>query len=290
MFFMEKTLSAAMTRPPALFNYRIATPSPRVFPGSHPGRMVASGQLFQRHEPLIASPDPRRLDLRASVLNVFDDCQVRVYRQHSVLDVVLLVDLSASMAGQWPLVLEALASIAASALAAGDRFHFAGCDSGGALRGLPVLYREQGGIALLHDRLREHRLRLGPPQWHAVLPLLPPRRSLVFVLTDGHFALAAWRQLLLRLQGHAVVPVLAWRELDFLALPRWGLVSFQDAETGRYRTVWMRPSFKQAIVAAYAERKRQLGGLCRAYGAEALFLAAPYRAAQMQQYFLARAA
>ena len=46
-----------MTQPPQLFHYRIAAPSPRVFPGSHPGRMVASGQLFQRHEPLIASPD-----------------------------------------------------------------------------------------------------------------------------------------------------------------------------------------------------------------------------------------
>jgi len=279
-----------MTQPPQLFHYRIAAPSPQVFPGSHPGRMVASGQWFQRHQPLIASPDPRRLDLRASVLNMFEDYQVRVYRQHSVLDIVLLADLSASMAGQRELALAALASIAASALTVGDRFHFAGCDSGGALPGLPVVYREPGGVGLLMRRLQSHRFRPGPPQWSAVLPLLPSRRSLVFVLTDGHFALAAWRLLLQRLQGHAVVPVLAWRGLDYQDLPGWGLGSFQDAETGRYRTVWMRPSFKQAIVAAYAERKRQVRGLCRAHGAEPVFLAAPYCAAQMQRYFLARAA
>jgi len=279
-----------MTQPPQLFHYRIASPSPSVFPGSHPGRMVASGQLFQRHEPLIASPDPRRLDLRASMLNLFEDYQVRVYRQHSVLDVVLLADLSASMAGQRQLVLDALASIAASALTVGDRFHFAGCDSGGALRGLPVVYREPGGIALLMRRLQQHRFSPGQPQWPAVLPVLPPRRGLVFLLTDGHFALAAWRQLLSRLQGHAVVPLLAWRDFDYLDLPRWGLVSFQDAESGRYRTVWMRPALKHAIVEAYTERKRQLRGLCRTHGAEPLFLAAPYRAAHMQQYFLARAA
>ncbi len=279
-----------MTSPAQHFHYRIATPSPQVYPGSHPGRMVASGQLFQRHQPLLASPDPRRLDLRASVLNLFEDYQVRVYRQHSVLDVLLLADLSASMAGQRESVLAVLASIAASVLDAGDRFYFIGCDSSGVLGDLPVVYREPGSLAVLLERLREHRFRPGPPQWHAALPLLPPRRGLVFVLTDGHFALAGWRQVLSRLQGHALVPLLAWRELDYRDLPDWGLVSFQDAETGRYRTVWMRPSFKQAIVTAYAERQQHLRGLCRAHGAEPLFLTAPYRAAQMQQYFLARAA
>lgn len=112
----------------------------------------------------------------------------------------------------------------------------------------------------------------------------------MFLLTDGHFALADWQQLLQRLQVHAVVPLVAWRNEDYSALPRWGLVSFQDDETGRYRTVLMRPSFKQTLMAAYAERKRRLNGLSRAYGAETLFLTAPYRASQMQQYFWARAA
>lgn len=278
-----------MSKPKQLFQYRLATTSPRVFPGAHPGRMVASGQLFQRHEPLIASPDPRRLDLRASVLNLFDDYQVRVYRQHNIVDIVALVDLSASMADKRADWLDCLASIAESALSYGDRFRFIGCDS--RPRGYPLVMCSSAGVlaALIRD-LRQRRLASGGPRWQQCLPYLPAGRALVFVLTDGHFGLGVWRALLHRLKVHAVVPLLLGYDEDCLALPRWGLLSFQDAETGRYRTVLMRPSYRQAIMDAYAERKRQLQNLCRAYGSEPLFLNTPYHAAQMQQYFWAKPA
>ncbi len=55
-----------MTQAIESFHYRLAHPGYSVFPGAHPGQMVGSGQLFKRHEPLLASPDPRRIDLRAS--------------------------------------------------------------------------------------------------------------------------------------------------------------------------------------------------------------------------------
>jgi len=115
--------------PTQIFQYRLATPSSRVYPGAHVGRMVSSGHLFKQHEPLIAHPDPRRIDLRASVLDVFGQYRVRVYQQHSLIDVLLLADLSASMSQNKALLLACLDSIAESAFSYGDRFSFMACGS-----------------------------------------------------------------------------------------------------------------------------------------------------------------
>ncbi|WP_256360841.1 hypothetical protein [Methylomonas koyamae] len=60
--------------------------------------MVGNGQLFKRHEALLARPDPRRLDLRASVLDPFGQYRVRAYQEHDRVEVMVLADLSASLA------------------------------------------------------------------------------------------------------------------------------------------------------------------------------------------------
>src|SRR5690606_14686846 len=79
------------------FHYRL----PRRFsgqrPGSHPGSSLGAGQEFVSHANLHDRPDPRRLDLRASLRDLRGNWLVRVYRQRVSTPVYAVVDVSASM-------------------------------------------------------------------------------------------------------------------------------------------------------------------------------------------------
>ena len=66
-------------------------------PGSHPGSSIGAGQEFVSHMSLYDRPDPRRLDLRASLRGLNDEWLVRVNRQRAGASVRALVDVSASM-------------------------------------------------------------------------------------------------------------------------------------------------------------------------------------------------
>ena len=67
-------------------------------PGAHPGTRLGAGQEFVSHMSLYARPDPRRLDLRASLRDLSNDWLVRVHRQRASVPVHAIVDVSASMA------------------------------------------------------------------------------------------------------------------------------------------------------------------------------------------------
>src|SRR5215472_2543347 len=65
--------------------------------GAHPGSRLGPGQEFVSHMNLHDRPDPRRLDLRASLRNLREGWLVRVYRQRAAVPVNVVVDVSASM-------------------------------------------------------------------------------------------------------------------------------------------------------------------------------------------------
>ena len=82
---------------PKEFHYRLTGRIGGQRPGSHPGSSVGAGQEFVAHRNLYDYPDPRRLDLRASLRTLQDDWLVRVNRQRTGTTVRALVDVSASM-------------------------------------------------------------------------------------------------------------------------------------------------------------------------------------------------
>src|SRR5215475_7053938 len=79
------------------FHYRIPGRISGQRPGSHPGSSVGAGQEFVAHRNLYDYPDPRRLDLRASLRTLQGEWLVRVNRQRTGTTVRALVDVSASM-------------------------------------------------------------------------------------------------------------------------------------------------------------------------------------------------
>ena len=274
-----------MTQAIESFHYRLAHPGYSVFPGAHPGQMVGSGQLFKRHEPLLASPDPRRIDLRASLLDPFNSYRVRVFQQHSKLTVTVIADLSASMTGRLPMLADFLLSAAQSALQLGDSFGFIGCGPSLDHRWLLPAGPAMQPVREMSRRLTSLRAHGSADSLERIAPLLPKRRSLLFLVSDCHFSLTRLRQILQPLASHAVVPLVWWDEAEYQDLPEWGLIRFQDAENRRARTLLMRPDLKQRIIQSFEQRRSALRQTFRSFGMEPLFLSGEYRAESMTQYF-----
>src|SRR5262245_33962527 len=83
---------------PQEFHYRLPRRLGAWRPGSHPATTLGAGQEFMAHASLFDRPDPRRLDLRASLRDVRGDWLVRVNRQRAAVAAIAMVDVSASMA------------------------------------------------------------------------------------------------------------------------------------------------------------------------------------------------
>ena len=260
-----------------VFQYRLAGLSRSVFAGKHASQWISNGQLFKRHTPFTANSDPRRIDVRASVLDPFEHYQVRTYQQHSLLDVTLIADLSASFSfdgerAKRECLQQLLLTIAYSALAAGDYFAFIGCGQRLEHRWLLPANRHSGRIEAFATQLRHAPDSPDFASLAHVAPYLSKRRSLVFLLSDFHVALSSLPPLLHALKHHDVVPLVLWDTQEYEQLPAWGLVSYQDMETATTRTLFMRPALQQQMRTAYQQRRQQLQNSLRALGYEPLFL------------------
>jgi uncharacterized protein (DUF58 family) len=281
---------------PQHFHYRVSAKVRSVYPGAHVGQMVGAGQLFKRHVPLMANPDPRRIDLRASVLDPFNQFNVRVFQQASQLTVYLVADLSASMSFQGDtskrqVLADCLLSIAESARQAGDRFGFLGCAD--SLEGRFIVTpagNSPGRIRQLADALQA-----SPWQGRATgLALasrhLPSQSALVFLLSDFYLPMEQINKVLQTLSHHFVVPLVLWDKQEYDNLPAWGSVRLSDMESGKQRTLLLRPALKQKIIKAFNHRKKRLLQVFRSFGCEPVFLEDGYRAVQLTQYFLQHSA
>lgn len=278
----------------AIFHYRKPALQ-SIFPGAHQGKIVGNGQLFKHHVPLMSSPDLRHIDLRASVLDPFDNFQIKAFQQQSQLNLFLIADLSASMAYQGKqnkqkIVVDCIQSIAQSAYAQGDKFGFVGCGKNIETDWIISPANQQRGRATEIAK----RLQISPYQGQTdsllqAAQYLPSKASLVFLLSDFHLPIELIQQQMQQLNQHTVVPLVLWDKQEYSQLPDWGLVKLADMEQRKSRTLFMRPSLKQRIIQAFEQRKQKLQHCFRAFGYEPLFLDNGYRAELMTHYFLQHA-
>jgi uncharacterized protein (DUF58 family) len=260
-------------------------------PGAHQGANAGPGHEFIAHAPLVSARDPRRLDVRASLADPFGEWRVRVFRQRSAVPVWLVADVSGSMgfAGhrrKLDVLADFAASLGYSAWRTGDAFGFLGCE--GAVRPdlcLPAT-RLRGAGTELAERLRSLR-----PEGRSAEGLLEaPRhlardRALVFLVSDFHFPLAFARRVLEGFSRHDLVPVVLWDPEEYRHLPRFGLVTLADPETGRTRTLLLRRSLRERIARSFAERRASLEKLFRAAGRAPLFMEHGFHPDRVTGYF-----
>jgi len=276
---------------PAEFHYRIPWRAAGSHPGSHRGRYSGSGQLFRHLAPLSAHPDPRRLDLRASVTDPFETWRVRLYEQRSAIPVYAVADLSGSMAyrGAHPkmaVLADFIEGLAASVYRSGDTLGIVAA----ADRIYPEFYlppsRQPGPAFRLAERLRRFVPQgIGCQALGKTGRLLPGRRGLVFLLSDFHFPLALLREIMAALAHHDVVPVMLWDENEALPEAR-GVARLADLEGGGDRLLLLRPALRERLAANLQQRRERLTALFRQCGREPLFLPEGFDADRVTRYFL----
>ncbi len=273
------------------FHYEIAWRARSPYPGHHRGTQGGAGFEFRGHAPLLAAPDPRRIDMRASLHDPFGQWMARVYRQRSSIRVFLLADLSASIGfcgvtRKLEVLAELTASAAYSAYRSADAFGFIGCDEDVRREFLLPPTRIKGAGTELSRRLLSFAPGgkgvsglLHTPQY------LGRQRTLVLLASDFHFPLGLLEQVLDALSSHAVVPVVIWDEAEFAQLPRFGLGMVSDSETGERRRVFMRAGMNERVAEAFEMRRQELVHVFHTHGIEPLFLTQGFSADTMTDYF-----
>jgi len=240
--------------------------------GAHRGKVEGAGGLFRDHDLLVRSQDPRRIDLRMSLRDPFENLYVKRFEQKTSITVYALVDLSASMgfAGsvdKMGVVADLCGALAASARRIGDSFGLIGCDEAIVPEFLLPATRSRSTEADMVANLRAF-----VPRGHGAEGLLEGasylagRRKLVFVISDFYLPLDLIEAVFEALSAHDVIPIVLRDPRETRDLPRYGLVSLADLETGRQRLYAMRPSLRTALMREEAEAAKALRALAMRYG------------------------
>lgn len=251
--------------------YRLDWRAAGVRIGAHRGKVEGAGGLFRDHDLLVRSQDPRRIDLRMSLRDPFENLYVKRFEQKTSVPVYALVDLSASMgfAGsvdKMAVVADLCGALAASARRIGDSFGLIGCDEKILPEFLMPATRSRGTESDMVANLRAFE-----PTGHGAEGLLEGvsylvgGRKLVFVISDFYLPLDLIEAVFEALSEHDVIPIVLRDPRETRELPRYGLVSLADLETGRRRLYAMRPSLRAAMMREEAEAAKALRSLAMRY-------------------------
>ncbi|MDH4051790.1 MAG: DUF58 domain-containing protein [Rubrivivax sp.] len=274
--------------------YRVDVPVRGHFPGHHRSKRGDTGFEFRGHATLLDAPDPRRLDLHATLRDPFGDWRVRIYSQRKSIPVVVVADLSASMGFEGhrrkaDLLADFVASLAWSAWRTGDAFGFVGCDAAVRNDWLQLPTRSRAAGQTLAQALRGWR-PAGPSSRSAAglvsaQRYLGRQRALVFLVSDFHLPLSQIQSVLQSLAAHEVVPVVLWDPLEFEIGASHGLAQAVDPETGRRRLVWWRPALRARWQQAHADRRRLLREVCSRHRCRPLFIEGSFDADAVTRHF-----
>jgi uncharacterized protein (DUF58 family) len=247
-------------------DYAVRWRAGQALPGRHTSRVGGNGGHFRAYRPFWQVPDARKIDVRRSIVEPFDQVMVRQTDDRTSISVIVAADVSRSMqaasAGGNLSAVASLADAAArSAHRAGDAFGLVGFDS--ALRRDYYLPpgRSRGASAMAIAGLRtlcpDGRSADGIAQ---LASLLPSRRCLVILASDFLLPFTILEQALASLAGHDVAPVV-FHDAGEQQLPQAGLLCLRDAETSKQRLYVMRPSLARRWQAARDDWRAQLDAL-----------------------------
>lgn len=273
------------------FTYRLPRPVDEALPGIHPSRHAADGYRFRTFAPLLRHPDPRRIDLRASLRDPFGELQVRVMQARARGQVFVAADLSASIgSGRKFALLRRIATACAwSAARAGDAFGFAAgsdrLDARLSIRGA----RGPHVAADLSQRLATVRpAGVSCRAWRELAGVLPRRRTLVFLLSDFFLPSTLLEEVLDSLARHWVVPIVIEESRDRSLSQSFGLSLVHDRETGASRLLLVTSRLRQRVRRSYEAWRTEIVAVCRRRGVAPFHVIDRFDAAELSNYFAQR--
>lgn len=266
--------ASAMTPAEVDLPYRLAWRARTARVGAHRSTLAGSGGMFRDLTSLLDARDPRRIDLRQSLRDPFEQIHVRRFEQTSAITVTMLADVSASMsfvgrARKFTLLQQLAQVVSASAMRTGDSFAFLAADS--RIRRELTLQptRSRSAIASLRQSLHAFT----PDASHTTGLLraassISTRRGLVFLVTDVLINETELAAIFERLSRHDVIPIALYDSAEIDALPDWGLMELADLETRRRRLVVLRPAYKKAWRDKIEARRATFRATARRFGRE----------------------
>jgi len=265
-------------------------------PGASHGLVAGIGDQLRSVVLLRDNPDPRRLDLRASVRDPFENIWVRDFNLNSALKVIVLVDTSASMGytgkvNRMHVAQEIASQLALSTYRSGDAFGlFAAGETINKQCMLPPKANRGAWLWVNH-----HFAKIKPQGKHAdgllaVVPYLPQRRCLLFLVSDFRWPAGNLNKLLKKLSHHDVVPVMLQDPAEIDELPKNGIAILRDAETGAGQFVWMRHSLQKQMQDLRAQHVKNVEEASRIYGSKPFVVKGEFNTALLTKYFMERSA
>ena len=273
------------------FYYQIPWKSSSIHFGEHRGTQRGLGFEFKGNVPLIDYPDARRVDLRQTLRDPYEQVQVKLFNQDNTTPIFAVCDLSSSMQykGQGrklDLAKEIAASIAYSAFDKSDVFSFIAYNN-------HVI--EDLTLSLSHhvhqsfeviEQLGEYKkMRVGSEGILEVPEYLSQNRGLVFWISDFHMPMPMIEQALNAMSAHQVIPIVLWDDHEYKKLPKFGFANMIDPETGLNRTIFFREAIRVQFEEAFAERKQALEALFTRFDSQAIYISGKYDPDVMSHYF-----
>jgi hypothetical protein len=281
---------------PGEFHYRLPRRLGTWRPGSHPATSLGTGQEFVSHASLYDRPDPRRLDLRASLRDIRGDWLVRVNRQRAAVPVQVIVDVSASMAfgSQRPklqVVADFVEALGRSAFRVGDSLGMAAFDERERMDLFVPALLSRGTGVLMSSLLRDCAAGgTGAGGLEQAALHYAGRAGLIFLVSDFHWPLERLEGVLDLLAHAYVVPMIVWDPAEMNPPTETGLLSVWDVESRSQRTFWMRPSLRARWVDAIAQRRADLTERFARRNIRPFYVSRDFDSEAMSRYFLEAAA
>lgn len=285
---------------PQEFSYRFPDKVFGHVPGAHNGTAMGSGDRFAGFADLFDYPDPRRLDVRASLrTNIADSALgnqerwlVRRYQQRSSITLWLLADLSRSMSVSSvsnERVARLAHMIAHSSIGFGDRFAMAGFDAMWRkdVSVMPTRQRSMPALAAEKIILAAPPSEPGAAGLFDAADLITSPKAMVFIASDFCCDIDLVDRTLRKLAHYTVIPIV-WQHDEVDHLPSHaGWTETRDSETGKRHSVWIRPGIKKRWQQQLDEHFEKLTACFMRYRVKPLFVSGEVTPQQLTQYFSA---
>ena len=278
------------------FHYRLPQRIGGWRPGSHRGSSLGAGQEFVSHMRLYDRPDPRRLDLRASLRNIQQEWLVRVNRQQASIPVHAVVDVSASMSfgsqrSKLDVAAEFIEALGQSTFKVGDALGMLAFDSQERTDLFVPAMVSRGMGDTMAALVRNASGSAGDATGLVnAIQHLAGRKGLVFLVSDFHWPLAGLSVALDSLTQSFVVPMVIWDTAEIRPPAHDGLAQLRDVESGAQRTLWMRPRMREKWLEAAASRRAEVDEVFAARATRAFYVTGRFDSEAMSQYFFEVAA
>lgn len=273
------------------FTYQIPWKSHSVHYGGHRGTQRGLGFEFKGNVSLIDYPDARRMDIRQTLRDPYEQVQVRVFNQDNTTPIFAICDLSSSMqfkgrVRKLDIAKEIAASVAYSAFEAGDLFSLI-CYDKNVIENMTLTlnHNVQQSFETIEQLSAVRGMKIGCEGILEVPQYLSQNKGLVFWITDFHMPIEMIEQALSAMSIHQVVPVVLWDEHEYQKLPKLGFGNMIDPETGLQKTIFFRSAVREQFIAAFEQRKQVLSAIFSKFDYQAIFVTDQYESDMMSRYF-----